>query len=62
MSHHQLGVNIQTKDTLTRFERKDPKDGSANGSAIGYDKGPKVRKIANEQGKECEQSYNVNFS
>ena len=29
--------------------------------AHGRDQSHKVRKIANEQGKGCEQSYNVNF-
>ena len=37
-------------------------NGSAKGSAIGHDQSHKVRKIANEQGKGCGQSYNVNFS
>ena len=40
---------------------KDSNDGSANGSAFGRYQSHKVRKIANEQGKGCEQSYNLKF-
>ena len=41
MSHHQQGVKIQTKHTLTRFDRIRSKrrkcNGNANGNANGRD-------------------------
>ena len=44
MSYHQHGYKQKYK--LTRYERKDQNNGSANGSAIGGDQSHKVRKIA----------------